>query len=104
MNKEEEIEKMMRSVEERKRIVCVDAYNTAIFLHGIMAELVDAGYRKAGEVRDRTLKEVLSVLQALYKQAANISRKDVIYKIGAVDALQNAIDMICKEYGVKVDE
>ena len=100
MNKEKEIEGMAKVIvnfKEKHDIPLGVGFHSV----DLSKHIIEAGYRKAEEVRKETAKEILDVLQTLYREAQGISRKDVIYRIGAVDALQNAIDTIRNKFGME---
>lgn len=93
MDKEKEIEEMSNVIAEicekqSKKYKCDDCNNC-------MAEfLLNAGYRKADEVRKETAKEIL---QDLYDEASKYCDETM-----GLDTYE--IKQLSKKYGVEVDE
>lgn len=123
MNKEKEIEEMAEAIRARystdycknKNITSeiykevIKAQNEALelaiedFKEHELKYLVEAGYRKAEEVRKETAKQIFDMVNELYEQA-NSMKGTVEFKCGALDALNDVLDIFYREYGFEVKE
>ena len=101
MNKEKEIEEMVEIARKYSENFANTPYYKGVKTD--MEAIYEAGYRKADEVRKETAKQIFDMVNELYEQANSI-KGTVEFKCGALDALNDVLDIFYREYGFEVKE
>lgn len=111
MTKQEQIEEMCEAIasmiceiynpecDEYKPHTCSHCYANSTLIGDFAEMLIDAGYRKADEVRKETAKEILNML---YDMGID---KEILECCGIYDVNGvSLVKQICEKYDVEVEE
>lgn len=56
------------------------------------------------EAANETAKQLFDEINGLYKETESMKGTDVSFKCGALDALNNVLDIFCRKFGLEVDD
>ena len=75
-------------------------YDPSVLVDNIAEQVINAGYRKAEDVRRETLKEVLQELYSMIEYEKMGLDDDFLY---GLNLAEDQIFILCEKYGVEVE-
>ena len=75
-------------------------YDPSVLVDNIAEQVINAGYRKADDVRRETLKEVLQELYSMIEYEKMGLDEEFLY---GLNLAEDQIFILCEKYGVEVE-